>query len=688
MRKWLFGLLLITTLLPLLAWLSLPWTGQYLLREWLLEQGFSAPALTFGHPSWQAFDIDHIAVSRQQDGQTLSLEAQNIQLSFDPVALLRGQLKELRVDKVHLALEGTATANRQATETTDSHFDLSTLQLDQLFRFAPSNRLVVAQLQLDVRLDEQQHWSARGNIDLEPELLQTRLALQYQQQPLGYLDATLDPDFQLSLGLSHNQAVVTQGQYRLEPGAKQWLVEAHQSLNLNAAKAWAPLTGLTLPADIQPLSGELGIDTRVRLPVQLPLQPDALLQTLELDYRLKGQLHHSEHESFTAATLQLDTQGTLSQLQLKSRFNDTLLQIQQPLDYPLSSELKLNGSLDLNLSNLSSSFDGVIASAQLPAPLNLKANVDLSKPHGRINFNLPAFPLQQTMSLYASLLPASLKPLQIQSGSAEVSGWLAINYKDWHLKASPRLSDLSLSWDETTQVQGVSLTTDLELNQSLNLTGQGSLDVQQTDSGIRIYGPRVDFKLNGQLPEEIQLSLSPFSLSVLDGIIALPALTFNPLHPTIDTRVAVAALDLQDILALYPQEGLYGSGMLGGELPIRIDGDRVEINNGQLLSSAEGGVIRYQPTPEIALMGQQNPGVKMALNALTDLRFELLDLGFDYQPDGDAFFRARLKGYNPDWQQGRPIDLNLNIEENLLDLWRTLQLSNQVTDTIDRRFQR
>lgn len=688
MRKWLFGLLLITTLLPLLAWLSLPWTGQYLLREWLLEQGFSAPALTFGHPSWQAFDIDHIAVSRQQDGQILSLEAQNIQLSFDPLALFRGQLKELRVDKVHLALEGAATANRQATGATDSHFDLSTLQLDQLFRFAPSNRLVIAQLQLDVRLDEQQHWSARGNIDLEPELLQTRLALQHRQQPLGYLDATLDPDFNLTLGLTHNQKSVTQGQYRILPSSDYWQLEVRQTLNLNAAKAWAPLTGLALPADIQPLSGKLDLDTRIRLPAQLPLQPDTLLQAVELDYRLKGQLNHAQHESFIAATLHLDTQGTLSQLQLKGRFNDTRLQIQQPLAYPLSPELQLNGSLDLNLSNLNSSFDGVIASAQLPAPLNLKANVDLSKPHGRINFNLPAFSLQQVMSLYATLLPANLKPLQIQSGSTEVSGWLAINYQDWHLKASPRLSDLSLSWDETTRVQGVSLTTDLELNQSLNLTGQGSLDVQQTDSGIRIYGPRVDFKLNGQLPEEIQLSLSPFSLSVLDGIIALPALTFNPLHPNIDTRVAVAALDLQDILALYPQEGLYGSGMLGGELPIRIEGERVEINNGQLLSSAEGGVIRYQPTPEIALMGQQNPGVKMALNALTDLRFELLDLGLDYHPDGDAFFRARLKGYNPDWQQGRPIDLNLNIEENLLDLWRTLQLSNQVTDTIDRRFQR
>lgn len=86
-------------------------------------------------------------------------------------------------------------------------------------------------------------------------------------------------------------------------------------------------------------------------------------------------------------------------------------------------------------------------------------------------------------------------------------------------------------------------------------------------------------------------------------------------------------------------------------------------------------------------MGSQNPGIKLALGALTDLRFELLDLSLDYAPNGDTQFRARLKGNNPDWQQGRPIDLNLNIEENLLDLWRTLQLTDKITDSIDRRFQ-
>ena len=81
-------------------------------------------------------------------------------------------------------------------------------------------------------------------------------------------------------------------------------------------------------------------------------------------------------------------------------------------------------------------------------------------------------------------------------------------------------------------------------------------------------------------------------------------------------------------------------------------------------------------------MGQQNPGIQLALDALTDLRFDLLDLTLDYQPSGDALMRARLKGYNPAWQQGRPVDLNLNIEENLLDLLRTLRLTD------DRRFRR
>ncbi len=696
MRKWLAGLLLITALLPLLAWFTLPWTGQYLLREWLLEQGFTAPALILGHPSWNRFTIDHITVSRQQDGQTLSLDAQNIQLSFDPRALLRGQIKELRIDQVQLSLSGERNTpsedplSEDAPDRTTLHtdtLDLSTLEPGQWFRFAPSDRLVIAQLKLDLALDQHRHWKASGNIDIEPELLQTRLALQHKEAPLGYLDMSLTPNRELGIQLTDQQKRIIQGQYLLAPGQEHWQINTQQALNLTALKAWLPKLGLNLPDATAPLDGNIALGADVTLPTQLPLDPKAMLDSIQLTYTLDAQVAHAKHSTFQSAKIGLNASGALSSERLSVNLKNTKLQVQQPLGQLIDTELSTDGELQLNLINRDLTFKGQLNSPMFPATLSLSAKGNADALRGRINFSLPSVGLKQTMALYRPWLPTDLKPLELHQGNAEVSGWLAVNHSDWHLKLTPQISNVNLSWNKNTRVEGLSLQTELEVNQRLQLNGRGSLEIDHTDSGLRIFGPQLDFNYEGRLPDQVMLSLSPFSLSVLDGIIALPAMRFNPAHPVVATRVAVAALDLQDILALYPQEGLYGSGVLGGELPIRIDGNQVEINNGKLLSSAEGGIIRYKPTPEIALMGAQNPGVKLALGALTDLRFELLDLSLDYSPNGDTLFRARLKGHNPDWQQGRPIDLNLNIEENLLDLWRTLQLTDRITDSIDRRFQ-
>jgi hypothetical protein len=276
----------------------------------------------------------------------------------------------------------------------------------------------------------------------------------------------------------------------------------------------------------------------------------------------------------------------------------------------------------------------------------------------------------------------------VQQGNLSAQGNARISGSSWSLDATPVVHGLNLTWDEHTRIVDLNLTQRLRLDSQGQVRSSGKLEIDHTDSGVRIFGPQLDFDLSLPAAGTPRLSLSSFSLSALDGIIAVPPLSFNPLNPVFETRIAVSALELERLLELYPQEGLYGSGVLGGALPMRIEGDQLNIRGGQLVSQGEGGVIRYRPTPEVRMMGQQNPGIQLALDALTDLRFDLLDLTLDYQPNGDALISARLKGYNPSWQQGRPVDLNLNIEENLLDLLRTLRLTDNVTNAIDRRFRR
>ena len=63
----------------------------------------------------------------------------------------------------------------------------------------------------------------------------------------------------------------------------------------------------------------------------------------------------------------------------------------------------------------------------------------------------------------------------------------------------------------------------------------------------------------------------------------------------------------------------------------------------------------------------------------------MLSSKLDYEPSGKLLFNVRLEGKNPAVEQGRPIHLNLNLEEDLPALLASIQLSNHVSETIQER---
>lgn len=773
MRKGLIGLLLCTLLLPVLLWLTLPWTAQYLLQQWLQQQGFEQPRLVIRHPSWQRLQIDRLSVSQRNDGHRLQLQADNIDIRFTPLALLQGKIQELRIERARLEIEADASIRGRLNqlEQQPAPLSLALLHPAQLFRYAPSKRLVIAQIELQYNAPEQPEWRARGNLDLEPEQLQSRLQLLRDTRPLGYLDLSLDQHFNLALSLSRDNLYLLRSAHKLTFPDRDWLLRSDLLLDAARLPAWLAQLQPNLELPVQTPSGQVHLSSHVRLPGLLPTRLPDLLN--RIDVRLNSRISlttgtgpgfDSSHTDLTTSArlrdgllslsaetgselgantiqqpgLSLETlTASLTQpLQLNGHWqhpegwtHSTLsleltpggIQLPQPVgldlqpvritlpsgkvlrsQYPLSLNLPdirlkpadlpaLNLSsqteLQLDPARLSLQAHTRISGRQLPVQVEFNTRLD-SAMNGSVDFQLPATEVAKLHSALRPWLPPTLSPLTIQQGTLSAKGNARFTADHWSLDATPVVRKVDLTWDEHTRVSELNLTQQLRLTSGGQLSSSGQLDINHTDSGIRIFGPRVDFDLNLPARGSPRLRLSSFSLSALDGIIAVPALSFDPSHPVIDTRIAVSALELERLLALYPQEGLYGSGVLGGALPLRIDGNQVSINQGQLVSQGDGGVIRYQPPPEVVLMGQQNPGIQFALDALTDFRFDLLDLTLNYAPDGEAIMRARLKGHNPDWQQGRAVDLNLNIEENLLDLLRTLRLTDRVTDAIDRRFRR
>ena len=82
------------------------------------------------------------------------------------------------------------------------------------------------------------------------------------------------------------------------------------------------------------------------------------------------------------------------------------------------------------------------------------------------------------------------------------------------------------------------------------------------------------------------------------------------------------------------------------------------------------------------------PGLDLALGALTDFRYEVLETTVEYSETGDMNLGVRLQGRNPQVEKGRAIHYNLNVSENIPVLLESLRLQDSFTQRIEKEVSR
>lgn len=144
-------------------------------------------------------------------------------------------------------------------------------------------------------------------------------------------------------------------------------------------------------------------------------------------------------------------------------------------------------------------------------------------------------------------------------------------------------------------------------------------------------------------------------------------------------------LGLEAILAAYPAEGLSGNGVIDGNLPLGLREGKLVIHGGEV-AARQPGVLQFR-SEKIRSLGQSNPAMQLVATAIDDFRYDKLSSRVDYDESGKLLLALSLSGRNPALEQGRPINLNVNLEENVPKLLTSLQLSDRVSDTIRKRVQ-
>lgn len=223
--------------------------------------------------------------------------------------------------------------------------------------------------------------------------------------------------------------------------------------------------------------------------------------------------------------------------------------------------------------------------------------------------------------------------------------------------------------------------------EQLRLVTEG-LRLDSLDPGLELGPLQARGSYTAQLARPAQgvIELRAASLGVLDGRIVLEPGSINLGQPRQSLVARVEGIELARLFEVYPAEGLSGRGTLDGRFPVSLVDGRLLIEDGRLQAREPGGVLRYQ-TEQLRSMAAGNPNLEQLAAALDDFRYRVLASDVSYDEQGVLVLGLRLEGSNPAFQQGRQVNLNIRLEEDIPALLTSLQLSGQVSDIIRKRIE-
>ena len=128
--------------------------------------------------------------------------------------------------------------------------------------------------------------------------------------------------------------------------------------------------------------------------------------------------------------------------------------------------------------------------------------------------------------------------------------------------------------------------------------------------------------------------------------------------------IRLSGIDLGKLMDMLELEGISGSGVLSGAVPLEFRGETVLVTDGLL--EAEGpGVLRFRSQPAKRVLAAGGEQAVLLLSVLEDFRYKRLSLSIDKAAAGDTVIRLSTEGHNPAVRDGQPFILNINLSGNL-----------------------
>lgn len=361
-------------------------------------------------------------------------------------------------------------------------------------------------------------------------------------------------------------------------------------------------------------------------------------------------------------TLMGDEQWQVGSVTLQSQHQLQLANTKQPLQ--LTGQWVVDTSMTEALALLNQT-------QPLPAELNMTGHNQL-----QAQFKLTHQPEQTQFAM------------QITQSMTELEGF----YRDTLFEGGKLQAQCEFTWVQTGKMPQT----------SADVSQLSRLNCPQTTMTFTLFDPGfplTDIEVNAdivldkdaeKLPDNWLQQLTGLSAtdvsmtakgSVLSGQFFLPEFNLK-LQDKSHTYLILQGMDLEEVLRIQPQIGIYANGLFDGVLPVDLVDGQISISGGQLAARAPGGLIAISGNPAVDQMRQSQPYLDFVFSTLEHLAYSQLSSSFDMEHTGDASLLVEIKGRSQGIE--RPIHLNYSHEENMLQLFRSLQIGNDLQDRIEQ----
>ena len=368
--------------------------------------------------------------------------------------------------------------------------------------------------------------------------------------------------------------------------------------------------------------------------------------------------------------------GDIQLQEIDNRLSLGISLLSSQLEIQTRDNIRLDTELTGNLSMIGPEFDGAfkLHAGMLTASGNWQHHLETSAGNAVVSLSPAAFSQELPLSSAITGLPLELVAGTL-SGKAEIHWPTSLQSKVFM-----EMGDLAAIYEDifATGIQGsftVVSSNDLWLIPKASL-----LRIQALDVGL----PMTEISFTPTLGPGQDLTLENFKARLLEGSLASPALTWNLNGEERRSEITIDGISLRALEKEMEAENFAATGILDLKIPLLTSNEGVTVEHGKVEARAPGGRLRYYGAFSAAMLAN-NPQLKLLSGALEDYNYRALSGTVEYPPSGDMQMQLKLVGRSDSVAADRDLIINLNLENNIPAMLRSLQASRDLSEALEKQ---